>query len=186
MVIGTNSVPTDIPNLGCSEEGNLIQYKTAQLWYSMSVRQPWDQPAFQLGSSAAAPWCSALVKHLWCLTSTRKHSLQWGKWASQARGELAYIKQKFLPLVPEWSILMEMRTPSPHNLIGPKGTSLIGRMELLCLDGESLSLIGWNRIPGTPLQGLAQTVETRAGRQFSAGFSMKCSLHERLLCRNGC
>ena len=27
MVIGANSIPTGIPNLGCSEEGNLIQCK---------------------------------------------------------------------------------------------------------------------------------------------------------------
>lgn len=42
MVIGTNSVPTGIPSLGCGEEGNFIQYKQlscdpARLQNSMAV-----------------------------------------------------------------------------------------------------------------------------------------------------
>ena len=35
--------------------------------------------------------------------------------------------QKSLPLVPDWSVLMQMRTPYPCSLIGPKGTFLIGQ-----------------------------------------------------------
>lgn len=59
MVVGTNSAPTGIPNLGCGEEGNFILCKqlngdapwlreqhgleqvdsvTAQLWSGMAVR----------------------------------------------------------------------------------------------------------------------------------------------------
>ena len=38
MAIGTNSMPEGIPNLGCGEKENFIQYKTAQLSYSTAVK----------------------------------------------------------------------------------------------------------------------------------------------------
>ena len=38
MIFGTNSTSTGIPSLGCNEEGNFIQCKTAPLWYSMPVK----------------------------------------------------------------------------------------------------------------------------------------------------
>lgn len=73
MVIGTNSVPTGIPSLGCGEEGNFIQCKkhgcgaarlwnsptvlqlnkeTAWLWHSMAARWPSGQAPLSLDSSA--------------------------------------------------------------------------------------------------------------------------------------
>ena len=48
----------------------------------------------------------------------------------------------------------------------------------LQVEGKSLSPMGCNRTPGTPLLGLAPWQEHSAGRQ-SGGFSMKHSLHER-------
>lgn len=35
-------------------------------------------------------------------------------------------REKSLPLVPDWSVFMQLRTPKTHSLIGPKGTVLIG------------------------------------------------------------
>ena len=32
--------------------------------------------------------------------------------------------QKSPPLAPDWSVLMQMRTPNPPSLIGPSGTAL--------------------------------------------------------------
>ena len=61
----------------------------------------------------------------------------------------------------------------------------------LWLNGKRLSPFGRTRIPRSPLRGLAQMAETLQavqcrGREISAAFSLKCSLHERYLCRNGC
>ena len=82
-------MPTGIPNSECSEEGNFVQFKTAQiwyilamrtaqlwnsstvlllhyvtaqLWYSITVRQPSRNEAVQLDSSTLlCPACSELV-----------------------------------------------------------------------------------------------------------------------------
>ena len=35
-------------------------------------------------------------------------------------------RQKSLPLVPDWSMSRQVRTPNPWSLIGPKGSVLIG------------------------------------------------------------
>lgn len=67
MVVGTNSSPTGIPNLGCGEEGNFIQCRqlncdtsmaveqlrsdTTQLWSSIAARQPWGQAPLWLSST---------------------------------------------------------------------------------------------------------------------------------------
>lgn len=37
--------------------------------------------------------------------------------------------QEFPPLVPDWSFLMQMKTPNLHNMIGPKGTVVIGQIQ---------------------------------------------------------
>lgn len=77
---------------------------TAQLWSIMAAKQPWDEAALE--SVSGTP------------------SFQWkGKGALQAAGELTY-RQKSLPLVPGWSILMQMKTPNPHSVIGRKSTVL--------------------------------------------------------------
>lgn len=65
-------------------------------------------------------------------------------------------RKKSLPLFPDWSGLMQMRTPNPCGLISPKNTLLIGQDGAtlvskdagrnipiqLSLDGENLSPIG--------------------------------------------
>ena len=53
--------------------------------------------------------------------------LQKGKVCSQSGWGADLYRQEALPLVPDWSILMQMRTPNLCNLIGPKGTLLIGQ-----------------------------------------------------------
>ena len=45
-----------------------------------------------------------------------------GKGTCRNTGELDLYSQKFPPLVPDWSIFMQMRTLNPHSLIGPKVT----------------------------------------------------------------
>ena len=57
-----------------------------------------------------------------------RHSLQWqGKVSSEKSPQGAGLYgQKSLPRVPDWSVLMQIRTPNPPSLIGPKGTALIG------------------------------------------------------------
>lgn len=57
MVIGTNSVPTGIPTLGCGEEGNVLQCEKlhcdwATAWGSTAVRQFWGDAPLWLDNSA--------------------------------------------------------------------------------------------------------------------------------------
>ena len=67
VVVSANVAPTVIPNLGCGEEGNFIQCKTAQLWYSMAVRQLWTQeglgpdPSLNEQLCYAPPWSFLLL-----------------------------------------------------------------------------------------------------------------------------
>ena len=57
-----------------------------------------------------------------------KHSLEWkGKVCSQNQRGAGLNGQTFRPLVPDWFVSMQMRTPNPHILMGPKGTALIGQ-----------------------------------------------------------
>lgn len=126
----------------------------AQLWSRMAVRWPWGEAPFWLDSSALL--CSAcsfplwsgkmslvmsLVFRLWCFRSSQGNivfSHQWkGKMCSVSHRGIDLHREKFLPLVPEWSVLMQMRTPNPWNMIGPKSTVLIGQ--------NGSSLIGWWR-----------------------------------------
>ena len=51
----------------------------------------------------------------------------------QTRGELTYIEGS-TSYVPDWSVLMQMRTPNLHSLIGPKSTVLIGRNGVTLID----------------------------------------------------
>ena len=65
-------------------------------------------------------------------------SLQWkgkGHFLSQ-KGTERY-RQKFLSLIPDWSVLMQMSTPNHHSLIGPQGT-------VLSVQNKDV-LIGWWR-----------------------------------------
>lgn len=121
VVIGANSTPTGTPNLGCGEKGNFIQCKTAQLCYSWAVKTAWREVALGPHWSALC-WC-APRRHLQCFSSSQGNKVFSGKCTlSAARGDLTYI-EGHPTMVPDWSILMQMRTPISHNLIGPK-TSL--------------------------------------------------------------
>lgn len=42
----------------------------------------------------------------------------------QDTGEAGLYREEFLLLVPDWSVLMQMKTLNPHSLIGPKSTVL--------------------------------------------------------------
>lgn len=70
MVIGANSTPSGIPNLGCSEAGNLIRckqlnwdptpqhdYGTAQLCYNPIMKQQVCEVALQPGPSRVRQLC---------------------------------------------------------------------------------------------------------------------------------
>ena len=108
MVVGANSKPPGIPNLGCSEEGNFICCKTAQLWYSTAVTtarlwgSPGARPLYRytallsssLVSSArgrSALCYAGLVCSAQLPRDTSGVSALPGKLCSSARGELAYI-----------------------------------------------------------------------------------------------
>lgn len=159
-------MPTGIPNLEYSEEGN-YSMQTAQLWYSMGVVQlksviaqlwnsmakeqhhwqaalEWGRPgarALQLDSSTpvrlhllqSASFFSGETSSVFQFQPEKCRenvplTLQWkGKCILWDRGELTLYKQKSPPLVPDWSVLMQMRTPSPCSMTWPKNTVLIGQ-----------------------------------------------------------
>ena len=48
-------------------------------------------------------------------------------------------------LVPDWSILMQMKMLNPHSLIGPKGTVLIGQNTASPTGWSHTTLIGWGK-----------------------------------------
>ena len=62
MVIDASSVPTGIPNLGCSEEGNFIQHTAALLSSLLGCLR-----------CTGLLHC-ALGKHLWYLAQSEKQS----------------------------------------------------------------------------------------------------------------
>lgn len=124
-----------------------LNSEAAQLWNSMVVRWPWREVALGRGGSAhlhlhlcwpvlcqSAP--PAVLRpapvRLQCSSSS------WGSgtlclwwigtvYSPSQRGEDCYTsREKFPSLVPDWFVLMQMSTPDPHRLIGPKSTALIG------------------------------------------------------------
>lgn len=126
LLVGSNSTPS----LGWDEERNFIQCKqlgcdTAQLWSSTAVRRP-------LGEAAVGPaplvWqlhC-ALVKHVSVSASAEEKQsfcLQWkGKVCFQSQRGADVYGQKSPLLVPDWSDLMQMRTPNPFSPGSPDGS----------------------------------------------------------------
>ena len=97
-----------------------------------AVRRPWGQATFWLGSSCSALCWSALL--LWWHFGV---SAQLGKYSLQSLVEresrpigatrvLTHKDIKSLPLVPDWSVLIQRRTPNLHCWIGPIGTVLTG------------------------------------------------------------
>ena len=131
-VIGAHLTPTGFPNREWGEGGDFIQrnqlsFDTSWLGISRAVRQPWGKRALVSQRGSALPhsgpglWDRVELLHL------RRHSLKWkpkvhpdteGSWLTMDRS---------LSLVPDWSVLMHMKTPTPHILIGPRSTVLIGQ-----------------------------------------------------------
>ena len=157
---------------------------------SMAMSQPWGQAPLQLGSSGvvhSAPCTSA---------SSSKNAVLSCPW----KGKVCFLRQrgagfygqKSPPLVPGWSVLMQRRTTNPCNLIGPKGTVLIGQnraihwLELCSSDwmGKTSVLLVEIGLQGLLYRGWLRWQTHSVGRQFIAGFSLKCGLHEKPLCRN--
>ena len=143
MVVGANSTPVGNPILKCGKR-NFIRCKTAPLWYSMVINTAWlwGSPGTRLPSSWTALLCSTglLCSALVCLAL-----LWWDIFIQHSEGNLVFnplwkekagsqsqqgaglYGQKLLPLIPDWSVFMQMRTLNPSSLISPKETSLIGQ-----------------------------------------------------------
>lgn len=139
MVIGGNSAPTGIPNLGCGAKENFIQWEqlnceiallqkqhdcgTAQLWSRTAEKQHCCKVDLRL--VFPLHFCkTALVLAKEAQPSVIDGK---GKYNHQRACMGANIHiEKSLPLVPDWSVFMQIRTPKPHSLIDPKNTVLIG------------------------------------------------------------
>lgn len=112
-VVGANSVPTGIPNLRCGGGGNCIPCK----WLS-------DEATGLRGTSTvfALFWKGCF--------GVSGHTSPWQRKVRSLSHRRADRKtEKSLPLVSDWSVLMQIRAPSPHSMIGPtgqNGTPLIG------------------------------------------------------------
>ena len=151
MVIDVNSTPIGIPSLMYGWRRKIYSVQTAQLWSSTAVKQHGWEVALGQGLSLARQLCSALVcstcsgpatlfcscacllpsalvRHLQYFSSSQEtvFSVWWkGEVHSQRQRGAHICGHESLPLVPDWSILMQMRIPNPHSLVGPKGTVLI-------------------------------------------------------------
>ena len=165
MVIGTNLMPTWIPNFGCGEEGNFIGCRVQQ-WYSTAVKTAllWNSAiVMQQGcknstAGRARPLvCSA--ETAWCFSSSLENtafSFLW-KVGSLSHKRAGLYKQKSHP----WSLIglssCKWRLQISTVWLVQKSLSWLVRRESLWslgvaqlwLDGESLRPIGWNRIPET-------------------------------------
>ena len=157
-----------------------MSVKTAQLWSrwiaiqqgcknSMAGRQPWDQGHLWLDSSAlpCAGFHSVPVRHLQDFRSSCwGNSLQWkGKVLSEPLGDLTYTDRSHyrwsliglssnkwgLQILSVWMVQMHCSNWSEwsHSLVGEDTSGDVAAQ--IRLDGESLSPIGWNKTPGTPL-----------------------------------
>lgn len=142
MVLGTNSLPTGIPNLGCSKEENFIQSKQCYspavkivLWNrsialqptcenNMAVEQPSGQLALGPGSSLTRQlW---MVRYLQCFSSAMETKSSFFNGKGKCIFPLEDSHREGSPLqVSDWPILMQMRVPNSGRLIGPKGPFLI-------------------------------------------------------------
>lgn len=107
ITVGPNSTATGLSNLWCGKERNLIQCKTAQLWYRTAIGQFWGQALLGPDSSAlcrSALCCTALLCsiHLWpalcssktsLVFSSAKETQSWWResYTFRTREELAYI-----------------------------------------------------------------------------------------------
>lgn len=105
----------------------------------------------------------------------RKHSVLWkGKVHSPSHRGADLYTEKSPPLIPDWFVLVQMRTPNPHSLLVQKALSWLGIMDLsdcsvkmscmVLIGQESLSPTGWNTVPGTHKSAVLSQEHNRAGR----------------------
>ena len=124
------------PHLGAQWRRRLYSVQTAQLWYSTAVEQHSSEVALLCPSTllyaalpCSAPHLSASLCLL-CFSETllvfqfqpRKCSLVSSVERESVLPEpegSCVIEREVLLLIHDWSILMQMRTPNPHSLIGP-------------------------------------------------------------------
>lgn len=114
--VGTNSTPIGLSNwsslkketllIANGSTGSRIIYPFSEA--ALGARWPWGQVPLHLGSSI--PWSAQLQP---------RSSLPWKVCYSSQRGA-GWQRQKSWTLVPDSFLLMQMRMPSPHSLIGPK------------------------------------------------------------------
>ena len=106
---------------------------------SLGTRQSWGQAPFQLDSSTLLhAVCSAQL--WWDMFGVSAPARETGfggkgKCAPRARRELT--KTEVSTSGPDWSVLMQIRTPNSHSLIGPKGTALISQNEATLVSEEA-------------------------------------------------
>ena len=134
------------------------------------MKRPWGPAPLQLDRSALSGESRG---HTQASTSRGE-----GKQTQSQRGA-DFHRQKSPPLGPDWSDLMQMRTPNPHSLIGPKRTVLIGQNGAALIGQSCVSLIGWRKPKsywlkqdprGSSLR--VRPIGPSAGRQLSAGCSV--------------
>ena len=101
------------------------------------MQQSWGQAPVRLDSSALL--CSSLVcwglsflkqQNIFAISAQprKQSSLSAGeaKCVPEEEGKLDYI-EKSIPLVLDWSVVMQMSTPGPQSFIGSTDTFLIGQ-----------------------------------------------------------
>ena len=102
--------------------------------------------AFQ--SVCAALVASTLARQLQYFRSAREthSSVSRGKRKCTSRSQRVtdLCGQKFPFLVPDWSVLMQIRTPNPHSLTGPKDTVLTGQNRAVLVDWNC-AVFGWGK-----------------------------------------
>lgn len=102
-------------------------YSSARTLFKWGLKQSsWSVAAQALQPQGCNSIATAPVKQLHVRAQARGKRSR--KWAPPRKGEIGLYREKFLPLAPDWSIFMQMRTPI-NNLIGPKSLSWLVAME---------------------------------------------------------
>lgn len=127
------------PHFGVRGRRRLPSGKTAQ-WLPLGCED--SDPEAALGQ-ALGRGCSAPCGGVW-FGSAGAAGQRWveGKGAPRARGKVTSWTEP-PPLTPDWFVLMQMRTPSPQSVIGPKGTVLMGQGRATLVGQSCSALIGW-------------------------------------------
>lgn len=88
----------------------------------------------QLCSSVATQWTFQLSSGIAALADVAEsagETVFCGNYVLHLdRNEAGLYREGFthtLPPAPDWCVLLQMRTPNPHSVIGPKSTILIGQ-----------------------------------------------------------